>query len=235
LHHDLVRLFDDQIARTQGEGQFRPIPPFFWDASGRATIHGVLTSAQKFYGESIFLDLMTEPRKCMRIMDWIAEAYIVLCRHFAQTANLPISDVHVGECSACMISPALMSEIVVPVTSRIARALGPVRFHSCGSSTHLLEAIAGIDPLQSLDLGGETSIRRAREVFGREMLISIAPLPRDMSAESPGPILDWARRILVENAGGNLAFVYHLESDYNVDTIRALTEFVGGSTGRRPD
>jgi hypothetical protein len=87
-------------------------------------------------------------------------------------------------------------------------------------------AIAGIDGLQSLDLGGETSVRRAREVFGREMSISIAPLPRDPSAESPTPILEWARQILGENAGGNLAFVHHLEPGHNVETIRALTEFL---------
>jgi len=67
------------------------------------------------------------------------------------------------------------------------------------------------------------------------MLIIIAPLPRDMSAENPGPILDWARRIIEENAGGNLAFVYHLEPAYNVETMRALTEFVGGVSGHRPD
>jgi len=235
LHHDLVRLFDDQIARIRNEGRLRPIPPFFWDASGRATIHGVLTTAQKFYGESVFLDLMTEPRTCMRILAWIADAYIVLCRHFSQETDLPITDVHIGECSACMVSPALMGEFVVPVTSRIAEALGPVRFHSCGSSTHLLEAVAGIDHLQSMDFGGETSIRKARELFGWEMWISIAPLPRDMSAESPGPILDWAGRIIEENAGGNLAFVYHLEPAYNVETMRALTEFVGGLTDHRPD
>jgi len=226
LRHDLVRLLDGQIARIQGEGQLRPIPPFFWDASGRATIHGVLTTAQKFYGETLFLDLMTEPHKCLRILDWIADAYIVLCRHFAQKARLPITDVHVGECSACMISSALLQEFVVPTTSRIAGALGPLRFHSCGSSTRLLEAISEIERLQSVDLGGETSIRRAREIFGREMSISIAPLPGDMSAESPEPILSWAGRILEENAGGNLAFVYHLEPTYNVETIRALTEFL---------
>jgi len=226
LRHDLVRLFDGQIARIQAEGQLCPVPPFFWDNSGRATIHGVLTTAQKFYGETVFLDLMTEPRKCLRILNWIADAYVVLCRHFAQKAHLPMTDVHIGECSGCMISSALMKEFVVPVTSKIARVLGPLRFHSCGSSTHLLEAIAGIDRLQSVDLGGETSIRKAREVFGPEMLISIAPLPRDMSAESPGPILEWARRVVEENAGGNLTCVYHLEPAYNLETVRALTEFL---------
>ncbi len=226
LRHDLVRLFDGQIARIQSEGQLCPIPPFFWDTSGRATIHGVLTTAQKFYGETIFLDLMNDPRKCLRILDWIADAYIVLCRHFAQKAHLPITDVHVGECSACMISPALTKEFVVPVTSRIARALGPLRLHSCGSSTHLLEAISEIDRLQSVDLGGETSIRKAREIFGPEMLISIAALPRDMSAESSEPLLNWAGRILEENAGGNLVCVYHLEPAYNLEAIRSLTDYL---------
>ncbi len=226
LHHDTVRLFDGQIAQMQREARLRPIPPFFWDASGRATIHGVLTTAQKLFGETIFLDLVTEHGKCVKVLDWIADAYIMLCRHFAQEADLPITDIHVGECSACMISPALMKEAIVPVISRIARELGPVRLHSCGSSTHLLEALAGIDRLNSLDFGGETSLRKAREIFGPEMLISIAPLPRDMSAESPEPILSWAGRILEENAGGRLAFVYHLEPAYNLEAIQALTEFL---------
>ncbi len=226
LRHDLIRLFDGQIARIQGEDQLLPIPPFFWDASGRATIHGVLTTAQKLYGETIFVDLMNEPRKCLKILDWIADAYIVLCRHFSQKARLPITDVHVGECSACMISPGLMREFVVPVTARIAHVLGPLRFHSCGTSTHLLEAISEVGRLQSVDLGGETSIRKAREIFGPQTPVSIAPLPHDMSAENPEPLLAWARQVLEENAGGNLTCVYHLEPGYNLEAIRALTDYL---------
>ena len=58
------------------------------------------------------------------------------------------------------------------------------------------------------------------------MLISIAPLPQDMSAESTEPILSWAKRIVEENDGGNLGFVYHVEENYNINTIRALTNLV---------
>jgi hypothetical protein len=233
LNHDLIRLFDEQI-RDQTERGLRPIPPFFWDSSGRAVIHGVLTTAQKLCGETVFMDMLTEPAKSMRLFDWIADAYIVLCRHFAEAADLPVTDVHVGECSSCMIGPALVEEFVAPVTSRIGETLGPVRFHSCGTSTHLLEALTRIDPLGSLDFGSETSIRQAREVFGPEMPITIAPSPQDMSAESTKPILDWAQRVLEENAGGNLGYVFHLEPSYNVETIYALTDFVqhhiGGSS-----
>ncbi len=225
LNHDLIRLFDQQIA-SERKGRLRAIPPFFWDSSGRAVIHGVLTTAQKLCGESIFMDMLTEPAKCVRLLDWIADAYIVLCHHFAQVAGLPITDAHVGECSCCMVSSALVEEFVAPVTSRIGQALGPVRFHSCGTSTHLLQALARIDHLRSLDFGSETSVRKAREVFRRRIPITIAPSPQAMSAESTEPILDWARRVLEENASGNLGYVYHLESSYNVETIYALTDFV---------
>ena len=41
-----------------------PVPPFFWDSSGRAAIHGPLTTAQKLFGESILVDLLTAGCRC---------------------------------------------------------------------------------------------------------------------------------------------------------------------------
>jgi hypothetical protein len=172
------------------------------------------------------MDMMTDPQACLDIMNWIAEAYAVLCRHFSRIAKLPISEIHVGECSACMVGPELVERFVVPATSEIGRRLGPVRLHSCGPSTNHLEAFSKIENLQSLDLGGDSSVARARELFGRDMPISIALLPQDMSADSSEGILNWVERVLEENDGGNLEYVYHLEPGYNLDNIRALTEFV---------
>ena len=228
LEHPLILLFDEQIQQVQDDtqSQLRPIPPFFWDISGRAVIHGAMTTAQKLFGEAFFMNMMTEPEQCMEIMRWIGEAFIVLCRHFSQIARLPITEVHVGECSSCMVSPGLIERFVIPVTSKIGDELGPVRLHSCGSSTNYLDAFSKITNLHSLDLGGDTSIRRVRQVFGKEMPISIAPLPKDMSAESTDAILNWAKQILEENDGGNLQYLYHLETNYNIETIYALTDFV---------
>ena len=228
LEHPLINLFDDQIHEMQSISvkKLCPIPPFFWDLSGRAAIHGTMTTAQKLIGENIFIDMMTRPQPCLEIMYWIAEAFVVLCRHFSQTANLPITEVHIGECSSCMVGPELIEQFVVPVTSKIGKELGPVRLHSCGPSTNHLEAFSKIANLHSLDLGGDSSITKAREVFGKEMLISVSPLPNDMSAESTDPILHWAKKICEENNGGNLEYIYHLESGYNINTIYALTDFV---------
>jgi hypothetical protein len=228
LEHELVGQFDEQIARIRDrqDPPLRPIPPFFWDGSGRAAIHGVLTSAQKLCGETVFLDMMTQPARCRQIMEWIAQAYIVLCRHFARVADVTVTDVHVGECSCCMVGPTPVEGFVVPLTSKIGRALGSVRLHSCGPSTHLLEAFSGIENLGSLDLGGTTSLSMARRIFGARMPISVAPLPSDMSDENTAAILDWAQRLLADNAGGDLEIVYHLEPGYNIETIYALADFL---------
>jgi len=228
LEHPLIVLLDEQIQQAQEntQSQLRPIPPFFWDISGRAVIHGALTTAQKLFGEAFFMDMMTESKQCMEIMQWIGDSYIALCRHFSQIAHLPITEVHVGECSSCMVSPDLIERFVVPVTSKISDELGPIRLHSCGSSTSYLDSFSKITNLHSLDLGGETSIRRVRQVFGKKLPISIAPLPKDMSAESTDAILNRAKQIFEENDGGNLQYLYHLEPGYNIDTIYALTDFV---------
>ncbi len=232
LEHQLINLFDQQIRQIQTNTgkKLHPIPPFFWDLSGRAAIHGTMTTAQKFLGETIYIDMMTKPQHCMEIMHWIADAYIVLCSHFSQIAGLPITDIHIGECSSCMVSPELIEQFVVPVTSRIGEKLGPIRLHSCGPSTNHLQAFSRIKNLKSIDLGGDTSIKKARQIFGKEMLISISPLPKDMSAENNKPILKWAKNIIEQNNGGNLEFIYHLEAGYNIDTIYSLTDFVKSLT-----
>jgi len=232
LEHPLINLFNEQIRELQtcSEKRLRPIPPFFWDISGRAAIHGTMTSAQKFLGENIFMDMITNPQQCTDIMNWIGNAYIVLCRHFSESADLFITEVHVGECSSCMVGPELIEQFVVPVTSQIGDKLGPIRLHSCGPSTNHLQAFSKIKNLKSIDLGGDTSIKKARQVFSNEMLISISPLPNDMSAESTEPILKWAKNITEDNNGGNLEFIYHLDAGYNIDTIYALTDFVKSMT-----
>jgi len=228
LEHELVKRFDEQIQEVRSEGKLTPIPPFFWDSSGRATTHGTLTTAQKFLGEGIFIDLMTAPDKVLKVMDWITESFIVLMQHFSEIGRLPITAVHIGECSGCMVNPEMFGQFVVPHASRMAESLGPVRFHSCGASTHLLGCMQDITGLKWLDLGGDTSIAQTRQVFGRDFPIDVAPMPADFSADSCAPILDWVQQVISENNGGPLRILYHLEPDYKLDIVRALSEYVRG-------
>ena len=123
-----------------------------------------------------------------------------------------------------MISKELFEQFVVPITSKIGSSLGPVRLHSCGSSTHLIEACHNISSLRTLDVGGETSVAKIREVFGRDFPVSIAPMAEYFYADTPERIVNWLAKVLDDNDNGELTIVYHLEGDYNIDNLLALYE-----------
>ena len=233
LDHDLVKLFDRQIEELRSEGALIPVPPFFWDGSGRAAAHGALTTAQKFLGEGMFMDMLEEPARVRTMMEWITEANMTLVQHFADAGRIDVTQVHIGECSSCMIGPDQWTEFVVPTLIRIGDALGPLRLHSCGMSDHILDKARALDRLNSLDVGGETSLVRVRELFGPELSVSMAPPVRTLTAETAEPLLAWLDRVLDENAGGNLTVLIHIEPQYSLDAIRTFCRASAAPSGHR--
>jgi len=221
LDHPVVRRFDAQIRAVQGEGGLTPVPPFFWDASGRAAIHGALTSAQKLLGEGFLADLLTEPYRARRAMDWITGACIVLVRHYAALCGIRIRDVHVGECSSCMVGCGEWEDFVAPTLARIGAELGPVRLHSCGPSDHILDAVHRIPGLHSLDLGGETSVARVRELWGDAFPLSVAPPVKLLAAGDADALRAWTADLLAANGRGDLVILYHIEPQYPLAALRA--------------
>ena len=93
LAQPLVAQFDQQIRslrQAPAPGR-RPIPPFFWDSSGRAAVHGAMTTGLKFLGDRFFLDMVTDPARCHQLVGWLTEVSVVLVTHFARSADLPIT------------------------------------------------------------------------------------------------------------------------------------------------
>ena len=224
VEHPLIRRLVAQIAAVrQARPDLRVIPPFFWDTSGRATIHGFLTTALKLYGEEVFVRVYDDPDFVAALHDWITDVYIALIRHFARLGNLAITSVHIGECSGTMLRPAHYERFVIPYASRLGRELGPVRLHSCGRSDHLLAAIAQIENLGSLDTGSNTSVAAIRARFGAAFQIDIAP-PVELlldGADRVG-VVTWLERTLAENAGGPLHIGFHLEPGYSVENCLVI-------------
>ncbi len=100
-----IRLLLDQIQmmQTKWSGRRVVVPPFFWDTSGRATIHGVLTTAQKLIGERIFTEIIDNPGFVRGLLDWITDSYSQLIALFAAAAEMKVTGMHVGDCSLCTI------------------------------------------------------------------------------------------------------------------------------------
>ncbi len=62
LEHSLVKDLDNQIKLIkETRPDLKVIPPFFWDESGRATIHGIITTSLKLTGDNIMTMMMFDP------------------------------------------------------------------------------------------------------------------------------------------------------------------------------
>ncbi len=234
-----IDLFLGQVERMRREcgDACAIIPPFFWDTTGRATTHGILTTALKLAGERVFTDLADRPAFVRELFAWIADSYATLIRLFADAAGLPIAALHTGDCSACMLGPDAYAEFVVPATNRMIDALAgapgcakppAVRLHSCGSSDHLLDVFAGIHHVACLNVGSNTSVGRVRERFGA-VRIDVIPETQLLTAGTAADVDAWVRRAVEENADGRLEFQFHLDAGQPeanglqmVRTLRAL-------------
>jgi len=130
---------------------YKLIPPFFWDTSGRATIHGIITTSMKFIGQDIYTKMMTEPELVKGIHQWITDLYITVIRHFSKLAELPVTSIHVGECSGTMLDEFSYQEFVTPYINQLGEEFGKVRLHSCGNANHVIAPICSINNLEIID------------------------------------------------------------------------------------
>lgn len=224
LDHPLVKDLDGQIMRIKTtRPDLRVIPPFFWDESGRATIHGIITTSLKLTGDNIMTTMMFDPDLAHAIHQWIVDSYLILVTHFSETGDLPVTSIHVGECAGTMISAELYEDFVVPYISQLGDRLGAVRLHSCGASDHIIEAISHIRNLRIIDTGSGTSVARIRQLMGKDFVIHIAPPMELMMAGAPqAEILDWLGKTIEENNGGPLQIAYHIEPDYEIRNCLAM-------------
>lgn len=226
LSKPLVRELDKQLERCiKKYSDFYVIPPFFWDISGRATIHGFITTAYKFLGERLFILLFEEPDLVKGVHRWVYEVFRVLIDHFAAKAGLEVTGIHIGECTGALVSAEDFGKYVLPPAQEAGRYYGGVRFHSCGFSDHLLEKFIRIDNIYSLDTGSGTSVAKIRELFGNNFLIELAPpVELMLTGAEPRDAKEWLNRVLDENGGGPLLLGYHLEPGYNLSAILSLHE-----------
>ncbi|MEA5032921.1 MAG: uroporphyrinogen decarboxylase family protein [Sphaerochaeta sp.] len=225
LHHALVQQLDSQIETALQDTSKITIPPFFWDTSGRATIHGIFTTAHKLVGEQFFLLMYDNPPLAHAVLAWIADAYVILLRHFSQLGGMHTTSVHIGECSGCLISKRDF-EIFAKPYIEVFGSHWPLRVHSCGLSDHLIDSLTHIRNVRSLDVGSNTSIRAIRSRLGKQFLIEVAPPVEILlkGAEDQASV-EWLEKTIEENGDGPLKISCHLEPGYSTEFLAVLTTY----------
>ncbi len=228
LDAKLIRDFDAEILRLREQKpDYTVIPPYFWDTSGRATIHGFITTSMKLFGENIFLMMVDDPDLVNEVHGWITDVYQALIRHYSELAEIPVTSVHVGECTGTMLSPDQFTDFVLPHANRLGRETGDLRWHSCGDSNHLIEPLCECERLKIIDTGSGTKVGAIRDEFGSDFEVNVAP-PVDvlMERSDPHDIDRWLDEVLEGNDGGPLKFVCHMEPGYSLDTILRLNDLL---------
>lgn len=226
LQLSFIKRLENQFVKvSEAHADCRVIPPFFWDTSGRATIHGIITTSMKFIGQDIFTRMLIEPELVKAIHQWITDVYIAVIKKFSMMGNLSVTSVHVGECSGTMIDEYSYREFVTPFISKLGKEFGSIRLHSCGNADHIIDAICDVRNLTIIDTGSNTSLAKIREHMGREFEINVFP-PVEVLVEgaSIDDMKEWLRRTLDDNNGGNLKIEYHLETDYNWENCKYIHE-----------
>lgn len=224
ISHPLIQQFETQISELRASHPDAFItPPFFWDTSGRATIHGIITTSLKLYGENVFIKIFDDPDFVLGLHQWITDVYISLIQHFAELGQIPVTSVHVGECAGTMLRGAQYEEFILPFINQIADALGPIRLHSCGRTDHLLSVMQKISRLQVLDTGSNTSVAKIREHFGNDFQIDIAPPVEALLENAPrDEIITWLNQTLDENQNRPLLIGFHIEPGYAMENCLAI-------------
>lgn len=228
LEKDLIKQLDKQVLEMQKDyPECRIIPPFFWDNSGRATIHGIFTTSLKLIGEDIMLLMVMSPEFVHAVHKWIVDAYSVIIKHYSDMCALPITSVHVGECSGTMLSPEMYREFVVPYASMLGEKLSKLRLHSCGNSNHLIEVMREISNFYIIDTGSGTSVKKIRDLMGLDFEINLFPPMPLLLKDSPlEKIEEWLKCVISENNGGKLKLAYHLEENYSIDNCMFIHNYL---------
>ncbi len=155
--------------------------------TGLMNIHTPYTTAHQLCGESLFYLMSDNPDGARTVLGKIWEMYQAIFARLTAELGVPaLSRVGMGDCSASMISAGQYREVVLPMNQVVSSQFTQVNYHSCGSSSHLLEAFADIPHVSSIELGPGTDLDRAvRNMPGVAMRPLVDPLVmRNQSPEA---------------------------------------------------
>jgi len=133
--------------------------------SGTMNIHTPYTTAHQLCGEGFLILLLEDPAGARLVMDKVWQIYRAIFGRILQATGARVQRIQLGDCAASMLSDTVYRAVVLPMNSRLAAEHGAAGYHSCGPSSHLLEAFARIPCLGNIQLGPGTDLARACELL----------------------------------------------------------------------
>jgi hypothetical protein len=130
---------------------------------------GVLNLAFHLRGQQIFLDMADRPELAQRLFTVITDVIIGLARIVQERqrrSSFPIDYMCVSNCTVNMVSPAIYGRMLLDHDARIAQSFERFGVHTCNwSVTPYLNVLCKLPKMGYLDMGLESDLSRAREMF----------------------------------------------------------------------
>lgn len=198
-------------------------------AEGYVHWQGVLNTAYRLRGESIFTDLIEAPGRAHRVFEVVTTTMIAAARAFYAHQRRHGVDgrfLSVANCMLNMISPAQYREHLLSYDLRLREAFEVFGIHNCAWSIDPhMEAYAAIRDLAYIDMGIESDLRRARQLFpGARRNVLYTPM--DLKNKAWPDIRADLDRVAEELGPCDLGLP-DIEVDTPDERIRAVMDYCG--------
>jgi hypothetical protein len=170
---------------------------------------GVLNNAYRLRGETLFYDMMDNPGRARHLFDCVCTTMIEAVRRLharQRDTGVVVDFVTVSNCLVNMVSPAQYADLLLPFDRRIAEAFGCIGMHNCAwRADSYFDYYATVPHLAYIDMGLDSDLRRAREVFPRARR-AIMYTPMDVANKPLQGIRSDLERIAHDYAPCDIAF-----------------------------
>jgi hypothetical protein len=204
--------------------------------SGMLNIHTPYTTAHQLRGETLFVELLTDPAAATAIMNKVWAIYQAVFGRLAAAIGARPARLQLGDCSASLLSAETYASVVLPVNCAIGAGFASVGYHSCGPSSHLLEAFARLPPLDHIELGPGTDLAAAARTLPG---VPLSPLidPVLMRERAPAAVRAHIEQTLAQTAPApaTTLCVWSLDRDTPIENVAAVYETVEDTRHPTPD
>ncbi len=224
-HHPVIEAVIAQYRELQR--RYGDRADIFGIKSGLMGIHTPYTTAHQLRGQGLFVEMLTDPAAARVIFDQVWAIYQAVFGRLADVVGAKLTSLHLGDCSASLLSERTYREVVLPVNQRLAAQFAVAGYHSCGPSSHLLGDFATLPHVTSIQLGPGTDLADAARLMPDMHLMPLVdPLPlRDGDA---GQVRGLIQGILTDTrpAPQVTLCVWSLDRDTPVENVAAVYETV---------
>jgi len=211
-YHELQRLYGDRA-------------DLFGLKSGMMSIHTPYTTAHQLRGQGLFIEMLTDPTGARVIFDQVWAIYQAVFGRLAEVAGATLTHIHLGDCSASLLSPTVYREVVLPVNQQLAAQFAGAGYHSCGPSSHLLPAFADLPHVTSIQLGPGTDLAEAARLMPGLHLMPLVD-PVRLRDDDPAQAGELIAGLLADTAAAPQVTlcVWSLDRDTPVENVAAVYE-----------